>query len=175
MSEMKPVDRKALFELMKNSRRSDRELAKILDVSQPTVTRKRASFEKELIESYTVIPRWTKLGYNLFAITLVKIKTIDASKGKYDTVRKRGTEWLMNQPNILMGGGCRGMGVDSFMISIHKTYSDFDEFMHNYRLELGDLAEDVQSVIVNLAGRELIKPLNFRYLAEAETKKIQTI
>ena len=69
-----------------------------------------------------------------------------------------------------MAGGCRGMGVDSFMISIHKTYADFDEFMHNYRLELGDLAEDIQSVIVNLAGNELLKPFNPVYLAEAETK-----
>lgn len=170
MSEMKPIDRRILFELMKNSRRSDRDLAKVLDVSQPTVTRKRASLEKELIESYTAIPKWSKLGYNLFVITLVKIKTEIASKGKYDAVRKRGTEWLMNQPNVIMAGGCRGMGVESFMISIHKTYADFDEFMHNYRLELGDMAEDVQSVIVNLSGRELLKPLNVKYLAEAETK-----
>ena len=170
MSELKPIDRRILFELIKNSRRSDRELAKITNVSQPTITRRRTSLEKELVESYTVIPKWTKLGYNLFAITLVKIKTDTASKEKYDTVRKRGMEWLMSQPNILMAGGCRGMGVESFMISIHKTYADFDEFMHYYRLELGDLAEDVQSIIVNLAGRELLKPFNVKYLAEAETK-----
>lgn len=170
MSEMKPIDRRILFELMKNSRRSDRDLAKILDVSQPTVTRKRASLEKELIEGYTAIPKWSKLGYNLLVITLVKIKTEIASKGKYDSVRKRGTEWLMNQPNILMAGGCRGMGVDSFMISIHKTYAHFDEFMHNYKFELGELIEEAQSVIVNLAGRELLKPLSVKYLAEAETK-----
>jgi len=62
------------------------------------------------------------------------------------------------------------MGVDSFMMSVHKTYADFDEFMHNYRLELGDTAEDVQSIIINLAGRELLKPLNLKYLAETETK-----
>jgi DNA-binding Lrp family transcriptional regulator len=155
---------------MKNSKRSDRELAKVLGVSQPTVTRRRASIEKELIESYTAIPKWSKLGYNILAITFIKIKTEIATKEKYAESRKRGSNWLMSQPNILMGGGCRGMGVNSFMISIHKTYADFDDFLNNYRLELGDTAEDVHSVIVNLAGRDLLKPFNVKYLAEAETR-----
>jgi len=170
MNSLKPLDRKLLFELIKNSRRSDRELARILKVSQPTITRKRGYLEKKLIDSYTAIPKWAELGYNIFAVTLVKIKTEIASKEKYDAMRKRGREWLMKQHSILMAGGCRGMGVDSFMMSVHKTYADFDEFMHNYRLELGDTAEDVQSIIINLAGRELLKPLNLKYLAETETK-----
>jgi len=41
---------------MKNSRRSDKELAKILALSQPTISRKRTFLEKELIETYTIIP-----------------------------------------------------------------------------------------------------------------------
>jgi DNA-binding Lrp family transcriptional regulator len=170
MSELKPIDRKLLFELIRNSRRSDRELAEAMGVSQPTITRKRASIEKELIESYTAIPKWAKLGYYIFAITLVKIRTSIATKERYDAVRKRGLEWLMSQHNVVMAGGCRGMGVDSFMISIHKTYGDFDEFMRNCKLEMGDYADDVQSVIVNLAGTELLKPFNLKYLTETEAK-----
>ena len=46
MKELKPIDYKLLFELMKNSHRSDRQLAKALGVSQPTVTRRRAMLEK---------------------------------------------------------------------------------------------------------------------------------
>ncbi len=41
MKELKPIDYKILFELMKDSHRSDRQLAKALGVSQPTVTRRR--------------------------------------------------------------------------------------------------------------------------------------
>jgi hypothetical protein len=54
------------------------------------------------------------------------------------------------------------------MISLHKSYSDYDDFMRNQRLELGDFITDVQSVLVNLAGTELLKPLDFRYLAESK-------
>ena len=168
MKSLRPLDFKILFELMKNAKVSDRKMAKILGVSQATVSRRRAFLEKELIEGYTIIPRWGKLGYELFAITFVKIKTGIATKEKYLDSRKRGIEWLNSQPNIIMSGGCRGMGTDSFNLSFHKSYADYDEFMHNLRLEMGDLIEDIQSVLVNLSGTELLKPLHLKYLTKAK-------
>ncbi len=159
---------------MKNSRRSDRELSRVLGLSQPTVSRKRASLEKELVEAYTLIPNWAKLGYSLMAITLVKVRVDNPGShdARFQEVLRRGSEWLIGHPNVLMAGGCRGMGVESFMISVHKTYVDFDEFMGECRLKLGDLLEIVQFFLVNLAGRELLKPFNPAYIAEAETKQL---
>jgi DNA-binding Lrp family transcriptional regulator len=168
MRKLNPVDYKLLFELMKNARRSDRELAKILGVSQPTVSRRRGFLERELIDDYTAIPKWEKLGYEIFAITLVKTKPVFSTKEKYLTVRKRGMTWLMKQPNIIMGGAIEGIGMNSFIFSIHKNYSDYDEFLHDVRLEMGDLIDEVQTLLVNLGARERVKPLNFKYLAELE-------
>jgi len=171
MKDLKSMDYKLLFELMKDSRRSDRQLAKILDTSQPTVTRKRAFLEKELIDGYTAIPKWEKLGYEILAITLVKIKQVIGTREKYMATRKKGSDWLMKQHNIIMSGACRGMGVDSFMISFHKSYSDYDVFMRDYRLEMGDFIDDAQSILVNLCGKELLKPFHLKYLAEANETK----
>jgi DNA-binding Lrp family transcriptional regulator len=168
MKELKPLDYRLLLELMKDSRRSDRQLAKVLGASQPTVTRRRSFLEKEIIQSYTAIPRWEKLGYELFAITLVKIKPAIGSKEKYGATRKKALAWLMNQTCIIMTGACRGIGFDSFMISIHKSYKDYDQFLNNHRLEMGDFAEDVQSILVNLSGTEILKPLSFECLIQAE-------
>jgi DNA-binding Lrp family transcriptional regulator len=168
MENLKPIDHKILNELIKNSRRSDRELAKVLGVSQPTVTRRRAILERELIDGYTAIPKWEKIGYEILAITFVKIRAQIASKKEYETTRKKGLEWLMDQSNIIMAGACRGPGIDSFMISIHKDYSDYDDFMRNYRLELGEFIDDVQSFLVNLAGKELLKPLSLKYLTRTK-------
>lgn len=168
MRKLKPLDYKLLFALMKNAKRSDRQLAKLLGVSQPTVSRRRAFIEKELIDGYTAIPKWKKLGYEILAITLIKTRSDLASKEQYPAVRKRGLEWLMKQPNIIMSGGCRGMGVTALMMSVHKSYSDFDDFMYRYRLELADTVDDLQTVLVNLGGRELLKPLHLKYLAETE-------
>jgi DNA-binding Lrp family transcriptional regulator len=168
MKELKPLDYKLLYELMKNSRRSDRELARVLKVSQPTVSRRRTELEKDFIDGYTAIPKWKKLGYEIFAITLIKIRAVIATKGNYDAVRKKGLEWLMDQPNVVMASACRGAGVDSFMISFHRSYLDYDDFMRKYRLELGEFIDDVQSVLVNLCGEDVLKPLNMRYLTEAK-------
>ena len=57
MTKLKDIDFKILFELMKNSKTSDRKLAKKIGVSQPTVTRRRARLQKEVIEGYTTIPK----------------------------------------------------------------------------------------------------------------------
>ena len=72
MDELKSIDYKLLGELLKNSRRSDRELAKALGPSQPTVTRRRANIEKNFIDGYTVIPKWEKIGFEIVAFTFVK-------------------------------------------------------------------------------------------------------
>lgn len=60
---MKNVELKLISELMKNSRRSYRELAKAVGVSQPTVSRTLKKLEKEgYIKEYTMIPDFLKLG-----------------------------------------------------------------------------------------------------------------
>ena len=62
MTDLKGIDFKILSELLKNSKMSDRKLAKKIGVSQPTVTRRRAKLEKDVIDCYTLIPEWEKLG-----------------------------------------------------------------------------------------------------------------
>ena len=44
MPKQKMID--LLYGLIKNSKRSDRELAKVVGISQPTITRMRKNFEK---------------------------------------------------------------------------------------------------------------------------------
>jgi DNA-binding Lrp family transcriptional regulator len=57
--------------LMKNSKLSDREIAKRLKSSQPTVTRLRRFLEKQgWIKSYTVVPEFGKVGYKILAFYL---------------------------------------------------------------------------------------------------------
>ena len=67
MERLKDLDFKILFELMRNSKRSDRELAREIGVSQPTVTRRRIKLEKNVIEGYTAIPNWKNIGFKIMA------------------------------------------------------------------------------------------------------------
>lgn len=67
---------KLLFALIKNSKRSDRDLAKILGFSQPTVTRLRKALEKEAIEQYTIIPNLPYLDFDIIALTFSRTKEL---------------------------------------------------------------------------------------------------
>jgi len=168
MKRSKDINHKIISELLKDAKVSDRELGKKLGVSQPTISRRRTNLEKELIDGYTIVPKWDKLGYEILAVNFVKIKSAVATKEKYQASRERGLKWLMSQPNIIMTAASRGMGMDAFNISIHKSYSNYDEWFSDFRLTWGDMVDDIQSVLVNLRGKEVIKPLHFKYLSEAE-------
>lgn len=168
MAKLKDTDFKILFELMKNSKISDRELARIVGVSQPTASRKRARLEREVIDGYTAFPKWDKLGYEILAFTLVKSPFKFGSKEKRESARSRAEEWMAKHPNVIMGSGCRGMGMTGIMISLHKNYSELDEFLINHKEQLGDLLEEVQTVVVNLSGKAIYRPLHLRYLAEGK-------
>ena len=63
---MRKIEWKLISELMKNSRRSDRDLAKVIGKSQPTVTRTRTRLEKQgYIKEYTMLPDFQKLGFEI--------------------------------------------------------------------------------------------------------------
>jgi len=173
MEKLKSIDYTILFALMKNSKISDRQLAREIGVSQPTVTRRRARLEKEAIDGYTAIPKWAKIGYEILAITFVKSNQSLGLKGNFEAAYEKGRKWLMKHPNVLMSGGSRGMNMNGFMISVHKSYSDFDKFMSDHKRELGDMFTDIQTAIVNLEGNDILKPLHLKYLADARARPLK--
>ncbi len=71
----KELPQQLLRELLKNSKRSDRELSRILRVSQPTVTRARNRLEKNgTVQDYTITPDFTKMGFELLVINFAKLR-----------------------------------------------------------------------------------------------------
>jgi DNA-binding Lrp family transcriptional regulator len=165
--ELKNTDHKLLVELIRNCKRSDRQIAKVLGVSQPTVTRRRKRLEGEVLDGYSAIPIWHKIGYGILAITLVKAPLRFASEEKREAAFEKSMKWLGQQPNVILGSESRGMGMTGVMISVHKTYGDLDNFLSTHKAQLGDLLEDTETIIVNLSGKTVYRPLNFKYLAEA--------
>jgi len=150
-----------LSELLKDSKRSDRELAKVLGVSQPTVARMKQKLVKEgVIREFTVIPDFAKMGYEIMAITVGKMPKTQESVEK-------GRKEIRKYPNIIFASRAHGMGKDAVMISLHKSYSDYSNFYHNLRLELGDQMDGSDSLIITLKGF-LLRPLSLKYLAEQE-------
>ena len=166
MKELKPIDYKLLFELMQNSHRSDRQLAKALGVSQPTVTRRRAMLEENSIEGYTVIPKFGQIGFEIAAFTFLKSK-LKQEKGKEkEEALKKLKDWYMKQPNVVLVLGGNGMGWDTVLVSLHKSYSDFAEFIRAHDSELSDWITESQTFHADLQPGMVIKPFHLKYLAK---------
>jgi hypothetical protein len=61
------------------------------------------------------------------------------------------------------------MGKNGVMISIHKDYTDFSDFLARHLTEWNDEIEDHDTLLISLKGK-IVKPLSLKYLAE--TKEI---
>jgi DNA-binding Lrp family transcriptional regulator len=164
MEELKPIDNKLLWELIKNSRRSDRELAKSVGTSQPTVTRRRTRLEKELLEGYTAVPKIEKIGFEIIAFTFVKSRLTDATFEQKEEARQNGRELIMKQNNVILAMAGQGMGWDGMTVSLHRSYSDYIEFKRSLDREAAEFITESQSFIALTDPREIVKPLHFKYL-----------
>jgi len=165
MKELKPIDYKLLFELMKDSHRSDRQLAKALGVSQPTVTRRRSMLEKNYIDGYTIIPKFGQIGFEIAAFTFLKSNLKQKTGKEKDEALKKMKDWYMNQPNVVLVQDGRGMGWDAICISLHKSFSDFATFIRAQDSELSEWIIENQTFHADLKPGIAIKPFHLKYLA----------
>ena len=156
---------KLLFELMKNSKRSDREIAKIIGVSQPTITRMRQRLEKKAIAEYTVIPDWEELGFEIVAFTFIKCT-------KRPELDDKARGWIMKNANVVFAAGGEGIGMDCAMISFHRNFSDFSSFVTNLRVDWADNLQDLQSFLMTTNGERKMKPFSLKYLEKARGEEI---
>jgi len=164
---LKDVELKLLSELLRNSRRSDRELAKVLGVSQPTVSRIIAKLKKEgFIRNYTIIPDFAKLGYGLLAITFVKLKSAYSNE-ETEKIRKAVKNAVeQSQFGIVMLERGRGLKSDACIISIYRDYSEYT--MHRKVImdfPFIDMSQ-VETFLIDLKDTVRYRPLNFEIIAK---------
>jgi DNA-binding Lrp family transcriptional regulator len=156
---------KLLFALIKNSKRSDRDLAKVLGFSQPTVTRRRKVLEKEAIKQYTIIPNLSYLGFDMVVFTFFR------SKELVHPLWEKGKKWAAKQPNVVFVSTGQGMDADAIMVSVHKDYADFVKFYHVFRRDWGEYLVDFKIFLMSIKGSVQMKPFSFNYLIDAYEKE----
>ena len=153
---------------MKNSHRSDRQLAHKLGVAQPTVSRVRSRLEKEgYIMEYTMIPNLQKLGYHLIAFTLAKIN----AKALSDDVKKFGFPNIEEAhkkapPEVVFFG--TGIGEDYSVISVshHRNYAEYCNFRDVLKKHPCVDQSSIMSFIEDLNADSCFRYLTFSTLAE---------
>lgn len=168
MISLKDLELKLIAELMKNSRRSDRQLAKAIGISQPTVSRMIKNLEKQgVIKEYTVIPDFTQLGLNLLTVTLVKhrkdLDREDATKAERKALENVETGI---SPQVVMVEKGLGFGYDSVIISYEKDYSEFTHLLDRIRSYEHVQTSETQSFIIDLNDKVHYRPFTYSTLAK---------
>ena len=163
---LKRIELRLVAELMKNSRKSDRELAKILGISQPTVTRIRNKLEREgVIREYTAIPDFSKLGYEILAIILALSKPLDKNQAEkarkilLEDAKDKGFEFIMVERGI-------GSGFDGVIVSLHRDYTSFQQLMTWLRRLNFLEVEKTQFFLVDLNETVRYRPLTLSAIAK---------
>lgn len=160
---MKETMMKLLLELLKDSSRSDRKLAKVLGVSQATVSRMRSKLVSErIIREFTVIPDFVKIGYEIMAISFVKTKMAAE-------MREKAKEYVNKHPNIIFMTRAQGMGRNGLMISLHRDYAEYSDFLADLLVYWGDDIEERDDILISLK-QSPVRPFSLSYLAKLEEK-----
>ncbi len=116
----KRTELKILKKMMKNPKRSDREIATNAKVSQPTVSRTRNRLEeKGVIESYQIIPNLRALGFEIIAFSVIPNGTIK--------------EEVVDDPRIIW---CLNTDRGILYVSIHRSFSDFQAFSQSAPIQV---------------------------------------
>lgn len=171
---MKDVELRLMSELMKNSRRSDRELAKALGVSQPTVSRTIKKLETEgYIKEYTMIPDFSKLGYKIMGITSIYVHE-RPSEGGFKEIARMTSEVEKGHPHAsLVAVSGISHSKNRLFITFYEDYSAYVEAMRlTKQLPFADV-DSIESFLVNLDDETNYRLLSMSAIAQHLVKKSQ--
>lgn len=159
----KELSNRLLRELLKNSKQSDRKLAKALGVSQPTITRMRRKLELDgMIRDYTVIPDFRKMGFEMLALTFVKLRPEVLTPEKMEEARRYAAKF----PNAILSAIGEGLGMNGVVISFHNNYTDYHNHLTQMRIDWKDNLEAIKGFIISLGGRGEFKRFSLTYLGD---------
>jgi len=163
---MKETELKVISELLKDSRRSDRELAKAIGVSQPTVSRIISRLEKEgIIKEHTIIPDFRKLGIELVAFVFGVWSPEKFKDYSMDQRVSKLEEFFSNHPNAFFASSGDGLAKNNVVISLHKNYSDYRQFISQLKTEWAGLV-DFESFIISFQEALMPRPFSIRNLGK---------
>ncbi len=147
------------LELLRNSGASDREIAKKVSASQPTVTRIRNRlFNEGFIEKYSLQPGVEKLGLKFMVLTFF---------GDMDfKSRKLFRELIKNSGEVVFSAEGEGLKDYSFVVlSLHPDFDFYQSFLGGLRKRLGARSLNASSFFVS--RKSLIKGFDFSSAVES--------
>jgi DNA-binding Lrp family transcriptional regulator len=157
------------MEYLKDSSRSEKQIAKVLGVSQPTVSKLKSKLlTSGIVRHFSAIPALSKMGYEILAFSLIKFNRENVMNN-WPEVKNLAKNWIQKHPEIIFDSRAEGMGIDAITISIHKDYATYKDFLVQSKTTWGKFFSEMNYILVDLQ-QGINKPLSFKYLAEDSKK-----
>lgn len=75
-------------------------------------------------------------------------------------------EWTNKHANIIFAADGEGLGKDIVMVSFHKNYSLYSDFMRTFAMDWARFVSEFDSFLVSINSGFKIKPSDLKYLAD---------
>jgi DNA-binding Lrp family transcriptional regulator len=163
---LKDTEIRIIAELMKNSRKSDREIAHAIGVSQPTVSRTIQRLEKEgIIKEYTMIPDFRRLGYEIMAFQFLGKQETQKKEDRAE-LRKAAVELENKTPyaNLMVVDGM-GIGKGRVLLNLYRDYRNFTEGIETIKSLPHVEADKIESFLVDLCDERNFRVLSMKQVA----------
>jgi DNA-binding Lrp family transcriptional regulator len=163
---VKEIEFRLVAELLKDSHRSDRELAKALGVSQPTISRLTERLRKTgVIREYTIIPDFKKLGFHICALTFADFVTPSDLEAMRRLIAEYGKR-LSEIPQAVMIERGLGENANGVVVSFHRDYSDYTNFQKWMKQFVSQSKYVLHSFLIDLDDQIHYRYLTFSTLAK---------
>ena len=157
MANIRDKEKQVLFELLKDGRKPDKHIAQLLKLTQPTVTRIRQKLEREkVIKGYRAVVDEKVVGFSISAITFFDWRDYSEQK-QIDEARS----YIFSIPEVVYyarGEGLRGKTY--VMITVHKTFAEYEAFTRKLRERYGKLMAYVEEFISSMESVHKNDPTN---------------
>jgi DNA-binding Lrp family transcriptional regulator len=165
--QLKKLDFEILSELMKNARSGDREIAKRIGTSQPTVSRRRKKLEDEGLLEYFAVPALGEIGYQIIALHFVLWNEAGyQSLKEQEDFMERVDAFLSAHPNVIFASSGSGLEMTRLAIAIHRDYGDYTNFRRDFTAMWSDFVERFESFIVSTESDKILRNFTFKHFGQ---------
>jgi hypothetical protein len=112
-----------------------------------------------------MIPDLGKLGIEIIALTFGQWSP-DRVKDSDGTFFKEAKQFITEHPRVVFGSCGNGLGRDTMVITAHKTYSDYAEFLREVQNRAQGLLINVESFIISVKSDAMPRHFTLSNLME---------
>ncbi len=163
---LKKKEKDVLLKLIENGRKTDKQIAKELSTTQPTVTRIRQKLEREnYILNYYASPSFKKIGMNIVIITVMQW----ADYSKTEELQKFIKDIKNNNSVVCFARGNGLSGRTAFFMSAHKNMKSYEDFIVDIKSRWGEHIREVDQFISSIEN--VFKPFDYSGVASTVLKE----